>query len=738
MFASLRRLIGLISVRESGDLITISGLPGDTVQKSIYDIWNTRKIADNVFTHISNSEVSFNKFFAVDVAYIFSRIIAEHKKGHNIRALRRAYDLMFENTWLKSTRQEHPNILNYTHLNELNVTMMDHQMEFFGIYNEVVPKYQLKGYLLGADPGTGKTLMCIGLSLCLGVNILICVCPKNAVERVWAATFEERFKRVPHYWHSLMDRAPTRQDKYLICHFDALPELLSHLRKIGVSGNVMIALDESHGLNEYDSLRSETFREICRYTRSNHVIWSSGTPIKAVGREATPLFSTIDPFFDEDAQRRFQAIYGKSSSAANDILHHRMGNVHFHVSKRSVVSNEVHTHKVAVKMDNGDDYTLEAIKEQMVKFVKERVAYYQRNMSSYEKQYKDILAYFERVALPKKGVTAQLVATVVGHKEDKWKEYELYKSYIAKIREGFDPKEMRDMSAFCNHYEKKVIMPVLPKEMRDKFKDIRSIIKYYMLKVQGEALGKVLGQARVKCHEDMLRGKWFEVKESKGGKDEYVPITIAEIIDQAEKKTIIFTSYVPVVDAANAELKKLGYRPILVYGATNNDLAAHVGTFEKNPDVNPLCATFASLSTAVPLVMANNTIMMNVPFRSYEYEQAVARTDRNGQDSPVHIWNVKLDTGDKPNISTRSHDIMAWSKQQVNEILGGGPVPNAAIENYPLTQSPLYPGPEFLPEWVFEEQCAALENFAEMEGMEADWSGKLEYDEPVKPSWANW
>lgn len=737
MFSSLRRLIGLISVRESGDLITISGLPGDTVQKSIYDIWATRKIVDNVFTHISNSEVSFNKFFAVDVAYILDRIIDEKKKGHNIRALKRARDLLFENTWLKSTVQEHPSILNFNHLSELNVTMMDHQINFFNIYNELVPKYQLKGYLLGADPGTGKTLMCIGLSLCLGVNLLICVCPKNAVKRVWADTFEERFKKVPNYWHSLMDREPTRQDKYLICHFDALPTLLAYLKKMGVSGNVMVALDESHGLNEYDSLRSETFREICRVVRSNHVVWSSGTPIKAVGQEATPLFSTIDPFFDEDAQRRFKAIYGKSSSAANDILRHRMGKVHFHVSKRAVVSNEVHTHTIAVRMKNGDDYTLDAIKEQMVRFVKDRVEYYQKNMRTYEKTYETILKYFERVYLPQKGVTAHLMASVVGHKEDKWKEYELYKKYIAEIRKGFDPKEMRDKSAFCNHYEKKVIMPTLPKEMRDQFKEIRSIIKYYMLKVQGEALGKVLGQARVKCHEDMLKGDWFEVTESKG-KKEYTPITVPEIIDHALKKTIIFTSYVPVVDAANAALKAWGYKPILVYGATNNDLAAHVATFEKNPDINPLCATFASLSTAVPLVMANNTIMMNVPFRSYEYEQAVARTDRNGQDSPVHIWNVKLDTGDKPNISTRSHDIMAWSKQQVEEILGAGPMPTSAMEAYPMEHQIDPEHPVFMEQWAFEQLCDSLENFAEMEGMEKDWSGKMEYDAPVKPSWANW
>lgn len=273
-------------------------------------------------------------------------------------------------------------------------------------------------------------------------------------------------------------------------------------------------------------------------------------------------------------------------------------------------------------------------------------------------------------------------------------------------------------------------MPVLTKKMRDEFKEIRSIVKYYMLKVQGEALGKVLGQDRIKCHEAMLKGHWFE-KHTVGGKEMLDPITPAQIVDSALKKTIFFTSYVPVVDAADKFFRDQGYHPVLVYGKTNNDLAAHVGSFEKNPDINPLCATFASLSTAVPMVMANNTIMMNVPFRSYEYEQAVARTDRNGQDSPVHIWNVRLNTGAKPNISTRSHDIMAWSKAQVEEILGAGPLgPTGALEEFSEPQ-----GDDREP---FAGAYLGIEEFAEMEEYTADFSGKMENDEPVKPSWAGW
>jgi hypothetical protein len=724
MFASLRRLIGLISVRETGDLITISGLPGDTVQQSIYDIWESHKIAANVFTHIGNSEVTFNRFFAVDVAYIFERIVDENRKGHNIRALKRTLEEMYQNTWLKNTLIKHPDIVDMSKLSALNVTMMPHQLNFFRLYNDVKSRYLLKGYILGADPGTGKTLMGIGLSLILHADLVICVVPKNAVKRVWEDTLIKFFKQPQKFWTSLDDEEPKRDTKYLIVHFAALQKLLDHLRHLGVHGKVVILLDESHNLNEEDSLQSQQFEELCHYTRADDIIWSSGTPIKAVGREAAPIFSTIDPFFDEDARNRFKAIYGKNAQRANDILNHRMGKVHFHVSKRDVVNNETHFHTIQVTIPNAVEYTLDAIKEKMVKFVKDRVAYYEKNMKNFEKTYEDILKYFEST-LPKKSLVAHLSQQITGKPTDDWEEYNKYRSYIRQIRKGFDPRKMRDISAFCNHYEKHVIMPVLPKELRDQFKDLRSIIKYYMLKVQGEALGQVLGQQRVKCHEDMMRGEWFEEMTVKG-KKELVPRPIDKIIDSAIKKTIIFTTYVPVVDAAAKYLKQIGYKPILVYGATNNDLAAHVGTFERDININPLIATFKSLSTAVPLVMANNTIFTNVPFRDYEYQQALARTDRNGQDSPCHFWNVKLDTGDTPNISTRSHDIMAWSKQQVEEILGQGHLgPATALESYKDGDA-----------WM--GSFMTLEDFAEMEDYESEFSGRQEEDAPIKPSWSFW
>src|SRR5690606_21132995 len=122
--------------------------------------------------------------------------------------------------------------------------------------------------------------------------------------------------------------------------------------------------------------------------------------------------------------------------------------------------------------------------------------------------------------------------------------------------------------------------------------------------------------------------------------------------------------------ALDKQLKKLGKNPLMVYGATNKNLATNIASFEKDPNVNPLVATFPSLSTAVPLVMADQEIFLNSPFREVELVQAKARIDRLGQDTPVKYVFVYLDTGKEPNISTRSKDILEWSRQQVRAIMG--------------------------------------------------------------------
>ena len=75
----------------------------------------------------------------------------------------------------------------------------------------------------------------------------------------------------------------------------------------------------------------------------------------------------------------------------------------------------------------------------------------------------------------------------------------------------------------------------------------------------------------------------------------------------------------------------------------------------------------------MPVTEANTVILLNQPFRSHERKQAISRVDRIGQDSIVRVWTTLLDTGETPNISTRSDEILEWSRVSVDAIMGIDP-----------------------------------------------------------------
>jgi Superfamily II DNA/RNA helicases, SNF2 family len=208
-------------------------------------------------------------------------------------------------------------------------------------------------------------------------------------------------------------------------------------------------------------------------------------------------------------------------------------------------------------------------------------------------------------------------------------------------------------------------MPLLTNDQKKEFKDAKSVVKYVDLKIRGECLGRILTKERIQCHVDMLPYIDFKA-----------------IINTIKKKTIVFTGYVKVVDAVYNQLSKEGYSPLKIYADTNSEIKTIVEKFRNDPNANPMIATFDSLSTAVPLTMANGIIFLNNPWRSYIKEQAVARAHRIGQDQPVYCFDVILDTGNVPNISSRSLDIMQWSKDQVDKIMGTNGAVEVSVEQY--------------------------------------------------------
>lgn len=731
-FSSFFRGLFQLTVEEQDDLITVKNLPADFISADLQKIWATSKIGEYMFNRLSSGRMIFHKFFAPDVLYALQTISKAKRPRSNVRAINEVIEALLQKTWLKDTLTKQADILDYSQLNQLTVTMLPHQMEFFEHYNNIVPRYKLKGYMLGAAPGSGKTLTGLGLSLCVKADVVIMVVPKNAVDRVWDETIRTRFKTPQKYWTSLQNTPLKAGYKYYVCHYEYLDKMLAFAKTQKHWTNPVVILDESHNFNESSAARTENFIELCKTVEAKHVLWSSGTPIKAIGNEAIPLLTTIDPYFNPMVEARFRKIFGKSASRAIDILANRIGLVTFKIDKQVVVGNPREDFRMKCKIANGSQYTLTFIKKLMADFISERMDYYRKNMQKYVNEYMEGLQIYG-----------------LGRENDK--EFQLYLKRARMIHAGYDPATMKDEVIFCNKYELKYIIPALPKQFREPFKNARSVYKYYDLKVQGEALGRILGKQRTACNVDVAKGS-DKLTYENPPEGQPAETSLTEIIDFAEKKTVIFTSFVEVAQQLHSDLTKAGYKPLLVYGETNKDLPKIVADFATKIDANPLIATFQSLSTAVPLVMANTVVMMNAPFRDHEHDQSISRVDRLGQDAKVELYEIYLDTGEEANISTRSKDIMEWSREQVAAIMGRKNVDLVeALEGFTqYSNKPLQPGNDLshlskidhirTAEPVSHAGQDVKELLAFIEGEDSDLDIKVGTvsGQSLEPSWSRW
>lgn len=660
MFRVFKRALGVVSVEEKNGMITVEGVSSRFIEEDLRKVWKTSRLGNYLFSSKGSYGFVIPSFFALELRYML-----EHMLSLNIRlqiSRRTASQVvreLNEKTWLKDTLDETKSCLDFSKLSKLNMQPLDYQRKFMEYYDKLIPQYGLHGMILSAAAGSGKTFTTIALAECLNADYVIVVCPKNAVDIVWRSTIVSLFKTPVTQWDSLTNRTYVGE-KYAVVHYDYMAEFM---RSIGqIRGKVVIILDESHNANEITSARTQNFIAICQKVSSENVIWASGTSIKAMGYESIPIFKTIDPRFTDDIVERFKKMFGKEAKKSLDVLANRIDLMSYKVEKSELKLAKPEITNVKVATPDSANYTLDKVKEEMDAFVAVRVKYYKDNRGDHERQYNDCLNVFKS--------SSSFKQNAVG--------FDKYRSYVATIGRVTAYDTVIEEMKFCNSFEKNVIIPTLPQHQVALFKDVKSVIKYTPLKIRGECLGRILGKKRAECIVSMAKH-----------------IDYAKYLESTEKKTVVFTSYVEALEACAKTLTDLEYSPAVVYGKTNKELPTIVKTFGSDEQLNPLIATFQSLSTAVPLVMADVMLMLNTPFRDYIYQQAISRIHRLGATTQVNVYVFSLDTGEQPNLSTRSVDILQWSQSQVEKIMRiKNPFPidptvSLGIENYSESNNPI-------------------------------------------------
>lgn len=676
----LNLLRGLnVEVDPVSNKVTITGLRFLYVCRDL-EKYIGAKMLYSILDNVSYSRLVFSMFYLPDFYHAINTLLTDPKFKRRIRSGRELLAIKTELEKIplianiKIINSTDPSAIpkiDKSKLNKIfnNIKLFDYQDKFIDDCIWKSKLLGLNGYLLDAPPGSGKSISSISLMEILDIDTIFVVSPKKAVNDVWDETITRIYKEPQSYSMSLpVLHGPSKpagfniNDRFIVCHYESLGKLNDYLKSIKIPNKRYgVILDESHSLNSHNSERSIQFRELVSKIDPIFCLWMSGTPIKALGTETMTMFATIDRLFDKSVYKSFLKVFGISGVYAISVMAHRLQLVRSEI-KTNGSGVEQYTHKVKVTLQNGSDYTLKTISNKMIDYVKERKEYYQKNAKKYEDDFFSSIEVYRSCVVKGRGDTSFFRADL----ED-------YLSKAKTLHNGYSPTDPKHKQYVleCNYYEDKVIIPRLPNDVKKVFRKAKSVYKYVELTIMGEALGNILGKARSRCNADMVKQLVTDAKViSEDG--EIYQSNLPDLILNAQAKTIIFTDYVEVVKETEYQLKLKGFKPISIFGETTsgNGLALQTKIFKEDSEINPLITTYKTLSEAVPLTEANRVIFLNLPFRSGTYEQAVKRANRIGQTLDVDLFEVTLDTGEEPNISTRNEDILKWSEEQVALILG--------------------------------------------------------------------
>ena len=630
-----------LSVKKKDSIIIISGISASRFLEMIRFVTVSNRVTNNIIVKNGLRSVSFEEFFLIEIEYIISKGISYEPSLLYKRTLTNILDKLIKNTWLGSSEEVPSKDLNYARLKDFYYTPLDYQSEFFKYYDTTINRYRLKGTLLAAAAGTGKTYMSLCLSSLLESDRVVIISPKNAVERVWEKELTGLYRNPPSYYLSSSNIRFTNQYA-AVYHYEALNIAISDIEVLNRDApKITVIIDESHNFGNIKSGRSELLLTLLNDLNTVDIIFMSGTPVKALGSDVSVIFKGIDPTFNDNAAKVFNRLYTRSASnPALSILNHRLGTSQFEVPKNRLKLTAPTIVNVDVTVSNGDDFTLETVGKKIKDFVEARTKYYKSTEKSNKKIFEEILSKAK-----KDSDDPAFIDSIDSYVRD-----------VTRLRGYHDDGTLMqyiDLISSINSFEKERLLPTLTPSDKKLFRSVNSLMKYPSLKIRGEALGRVFTAERVNCFKAIVKA-----------------LDIDKIIEESEKKVVIFSSFVDVCQEITDKMVKSKHKPNTVYGKYTSKLNSEVNKFNSDKNYNPMIATFDSLSTAVPLVVANTIIFIDFPYRDHIRTQAIARVHRLGATTDTFIIQVSLDTGDKPNLSTRTMDILKWSQQQVKSITG--------------------------------------------------------------------
>ena len=573
------------------------------------------------------------------------------RKQTAIPALSAVKHMLIENTWLKKTYSEKrfPKQISMDVIHKIfNWKPLPHQQVAIDNHAEIKERFGLRGLYIDGAIGSGKTVLSLMMAYGQEADHIVVFAPNSTIKDVWEETLtSDAFKVKQGCWvvkgysvdkHGVKTKGDYKHQKVILANFESASKLSNILPKL--RGKVVYIVDEAHSLNDKKSRTSQMIQDYVTQNNPDDIILMSGTPLKMNQSELIPLITILDPKFNKHARRRYEILFRGGnrilSSAIPDIYARYRVIVKPKEDSSSIPPLTEITHKQ--KVENEEEFYISKIRDDMDEYIDKRAKEDKPNILKMENEYRALRQIaFDRLA---KTVPLNILKQHAQEVEDVKKQYK-----------GTRLDNYFDLLQSVRVFESQVIEPILDIEDRKRFRVLKTMYKYPMLKYLGEALGTIVTQARISASVAMVKA-----------------VDLDNLISSSEKKVLVFTNYIAVAEEALGRSK--AYRGVGIYGETAKDLQRALVALEQD-EFDYIVSTYRILGTGVPVTMASTIVAFEKPFRDYLWLQAKGRIHRQGQTSPTFVITFEMDTGENANIYNRTEDLLSLSRWNVKQLTSG-------------------------------------------------------------------
>lgn len=375
----IRAVLNQVKIIHIGDQFEIRGVRTTPFFKEISRIFGTSRFKSGMFTDITSTSFKISRFFLYDFFDVIKMMQENTTRYYRADVINKLYQELVKIPEIARTFKNYPSRLNEKELNRFKFKPLPKQVEFFTDYSNNTQRYDLDGYILASSPGTGKTMSSLMLMAMLEKDITLVFSPNNALNEVWKDTLENVQGADTYVYPAKLDRFDYTH--YVFSHENTkfAVDAAKNILKVNQRADIGIILDECHRFTELAADQTNNVITICKMTKSEDILFMSGTPFKAMGRELLPFLMATDKHLTPTDIEGFKKISGVSTSIARSIVAARIGRSLYKVEKHEVFDNDTTEYTVKVTIPDSTRYTLPVIKQKMAEFVKERNQYYVEN-----------------------------------------------------------------------------------------------------------------------------------------------------------------------------------------------------------------------------------------------------------------------------------------------------------------------------------------------------------------------